>query len=88
MNGYQEPFMSATNDRRGDESPPSGPPPESGMGGAGDFGAHGGHPASSPAMKQEHRPPEPERVPGDAALERRRAVDPDYRGPERRIARR
>jgi hypothetical protein len=53
------------------------------MGGAGDFGA-----ASAPAMKQEHRPAEPDRVPGDAAIERRHHVDPDYHGPERRLARR
>jgi hypothetical protein len=71
-----------------DQSPPSGPPPESAMGGAGDFGAHGGHPASSPAARREGRPAEPERVPGDAAIERRHGPNPDYRGPERRIARR
>jgi hypothetical protein len=71
-----------------DDRQPPGPPPESAMGGASDFGAHGGHPASSPAMKQEHRPAEPERVVGDEAIERRRGLDPDYRGPERRIGRR
>lgn len=65
-----------------------GPLPESGMGGASDMGAHGRHPASSPAMKREGRSPEPEAAPGDAPVERRRRRDPDYRGEERRIARR
>jgi hypothetical protein len=67
---------------------PAGPPPESAMGGASDSGAHGRHPASAPAMAQEHRPPGPDDVPGDAAIERRRHLDPAYRGPERRVARR
>ena len=67
---------------------PSGPAPESGMGGAADFGAHGGHPASSPAMRQEHRPAGPDQVPGDAAIERRHGPSAAYDGPERRIARR
>lgn len=71
-----------------DQPAPAGPAPESAMGGAGDFGAHGGHPASSPAMKQEHRPAEPDQVPGDAAIERRHRLDPGYKGPERRLARR
>jgi hypothetical protein len=62
--------------------------PESAMGGAADAGAHGRHPASAPAMAREHRPANPEDVPGDAAIERRRHVDPAYRGPERRLARR
>jgi hypothetical protein len=66
----------------------AGPPPESGMGGASDFGAHGGHQASSPAMKREHRPAGPEDVPGDAAIERRHGANPSYQGPERRLARR
>ena len=61
--------------------------PESGMGGAADSGAHGGHQASSPEMKREHRPAGPEDVPGDAAIERRRGLDPSYAGPERRMAR-
>ncbi len=81
--------MSRSRDRHNkDEAPPSGPPPESAMGGAGDFGAHGGHQASSPAMKREHRSPEPESVAGDPAIERRHGPDPEYRGPERRLARR
>jgi len=67
---------------------PEGPPPESGMGGASDSGAQGGHPASAPAMAREHRPAGPEDVPGDAAIERRHRPDPNYRGPERRVARR
>ncbi len=71
-----------------DQDPPPGKSPESAMGGAGDSGAHGGHQASSPAMKREHRPAGPEDVPGDAAIERRRGLDPDYTGPERRLARR
>jgi hypothetical protein len=58
------------------------------MGGASDSGAHGRHPASSPAMAREHRPAGPDDVPGDAAIERRRHLDPGYRGPERRLARR
>lgn len=79
--------------RRDDHVPPepTRPPdalPDAGMGGASDFGAHGGHPASVPAMKQEGRSARPEDAPGDAAVERRRRVDPSYRGPERRIARR
>ena len=68
-------------------SPGGGPPPESGMGGAADAGAHGRHPASAPAMHREGRPAGPEDVPGDAAIERRRAADPHYTGPERRLAR-
>jgi hypothetical protein len=70
------------------DSQPEGPPPESAMGGAADAGAHGRHPASAPAMAREHRPAGPEDVPGDAAIERRRRLDPAYRGPERRLARR
>ena len=57
------------------------------MGGASDMGAHGGHQASSPAMRREHRPAGPEDVPGDAAIERRHGADPAYQGPERRLAR-
>ena len=64
------------------------PLPESGMGGASDMGAHGRHPVSSPALKHEHRSPDPDAAPGDAPVERRRRLDPDYRGEERRIARR
>jgi hypothetical protein len=63
---------------------PDGPPPESGMGGASDSGAHGRHPASAPAMRREHRSPDPEAAPGDAAIERRRRRDPSYSGEERR----
>jgi hypothetical protein len=76
--------------QRSDQSvpPPEGPPPESAMGGASDSGAHGRHPASAPALAREHRPPGPEDVPGDAAIERRHRPDPEYRGPERRQARR
>jgi hypothetical protein len=77
--------------RQSPDSPdaePAGPPPKSAMGGASDSGAHGRHPASSPAMAREHRPAGPEDVPGDAAIERRRHLDPAYRGPERRLARR
>lgn len=67
---------------------PSEPLPESAMGGAGDAGAHGRHPASSPVAKHEHRPAGPEDVPGDAAIERRHGANPGYTGPERRLARR
>jgi hypothetical protein len=78
--------MSRRNDRPETES--SSPPPESGMGGASDFGAHGRHPASAPDLHREGRSTAPEDVPGDAAIERRRALDPDYTGPERRQGRR
>jgi hypothetical protein len=61
--------------------------PESGMGGASDSGAHGGHPASALGLTREHRSPLPERAPGDAPIERRRRAQPDYAGPERRIGR-
>jgi hypothetical protein len=57
--------------------------PESGMGGASDAGAHGVHPAS--AARLEGRSPVPDDVPGDAAIERRRNRDSNYKGPERRI---
>jgi hypothetical protein len=60
--------------------------PESGMGGASDFGAAGGHPASHPEQRLEGRSPLPDDVPGDAAYERRRHQDPNYSGPERRLA--
>ncbi|HKU62500.1 MAG TPA: hypothetical protein VJQ44_14845 [Gemmatimonadales bacterium] len=70
------------------EPQPDNPPPDSAMGGAADAGAHGRHPASAPAMAREHRPPAPEDVPGDAAIERRHHIDPAYRGAERRLARR
>jgi hypothetical protein len=66
----------------------TGPPPESGMGGASDMGAHGRHPVSSPALKREHLPVDPDAALGDTPIERRRAPDPSYRGEERRIARR
>jgi hypothetical protein len=65
---------------------PREPLPESAMGGASDSGAHGGHPASSPAAAREHRSPRPEDAPGDAAIERRHRRDQFYSGPERRIA--
>ena len=71
-----------------DDRTPADPAPESGMGGASDMGAHGGHPASAPEMAREQRPADPEAVPGDAAIERRRRQDRAYTGPERRIARR
>ena len=70
------------------EPQPGASPPDSAMGGAADAGAHGLHPASAPAMAREHRPAGPEDVPGDAAIERRHHLDPAYRGPERRLARR
>jgi hypothetical protein len=58
--------------------------PESGMGGASDSGAHGGHPAS--AAKLDPRSARPEDAPGDAAIERRHhRDDSNYAGPERRI---
>jgi hypothetical protein len=60
---------------------PRDPLPESAMGGASDAGAHGFHPASHPDA-----PPTADAAAGDAAIERRRRHDPDYRGPERRIA--
>jgi hypothetical protein len=49
------------------------------MGGAGDAGAHGRHPASHPDA-----PPRADEAFGDAAIERRHHRDPAYRGPERR----
>jgi hypothetical protein len=64
------------------------PDPESAMGGASDMGAHGRHPVSAPELKREHRPVDPEAAPGDAPIERRRRMDPNYRGEERRMARR
>ena len=70
------------------EPQPDAPLPESAMGGAADAGAHGRHPASAPAMAREGRPAGPEDVPGDAAIERRHHLDPEYRGPERRLAHR
>ena len=60
---------------------------ESAMGGAADSGAHGTHPASSPAASREGRSPQPDRAPGDAAIERRHGPSRDYHGPERRIGR-
>jgi hypothetical protein len=57
--------------------------PESGMGGGSDAGAHGLHPAS--AARLEGRSPLPDDAPGDAAIERRRQRDSNYKGPERRI---
>jgi hypothetical protein len=57
--------------------------PESGMGGASDSGAHGKHPAS--AAKLDPQAAHPENAPGDAAYERRRRSNEDYRGPERRV---
>ena len=60
------------------------PLPESGMGGASDMGAGGGHPIRSP-QHREGRPHEPDNVVGDASYERRRRDDPAYQGPERRI---
>ncbi|MBA3521969.1 MAG: hypothetical protein H0T90_05640 [Gemmatimonadales bacterium] len=69
----------------GGQQSPAGPPPESAMGGGSDFGASGGHQASSRVLAEERRPAEPENVPGDAAIERRRGTDVAYRGPERRI---
>lgn len=57
--------------------------PESAMGGGSDAGAHGMHPAS--AARLENRSPLPDDAPGDAAIERRRHRDSNYRGPERRI---
>ena len=62
------------------------PRPESGMGGASDMGAHGGHPASSADARREGRSPRPEDATGDAIIERRRGHDPAYHGPERRMA--
>jgi hypothetical protein len=62
-----------------DRSDPSRPPPESGMGGAGDAGAHGRHPTSNP-----HAPGRADQAIGDPAIERRRHQDESYRGPERR----
>ena len=70
-------------DRREDTT--SGPAPESAMGGAGDSGAAGGHPASRAAVDREHATPDG--AVGDAPIERRRGVDSAYRGPERRVAR-
>jgi hypothetical protein len=64
---------------------PDDPLPESAMGGASDAGAHGKHPAS--AAKLEHRSARPDEAPGDAAVERRHGLDPNYGGPERRLGR-
>jgi hypothetical protein len=69
-----------------DPKHPDSPLPESAMGGASDSGAHGGHPASTPVPPW--RSPLPDDASGDAAIERRRAADPAYAGPERRIGRR
>ena len=80
--------MSAPQHETDSSGTPTGPAPESGMGGASDSGAHGRHPASAPELAREHRPSDPESVPGDAAIERRRRQDVGYTGPERRIARR
>ena len=63
------------------------PAPDSAMGGASDMGAHGRHPVSAPELKREHRSPDPDAAPGDVPIERRRRLDPSYRGDERRIAR-
>jgi hypothetical protein len=64
-------------------TPHNGEPlPESAMGGASDSGAHGKHPASAARVSR----PLPEDAPGDAAIERRHHQDPNYAGPERRIA--
>lgn len=41
---------------RSNDSDHRDPAPESGMGGAADFGAHGGHPASSSEAARERRP--------------------------------
>lgn len=62
-----------------------GPAPESAMGGASDSGAAGGHPASRASVDREHAAPD--RVVGDAAVERRHAPNASYDGPERRRAR-
>ena len=62
-----------------------GPAPESAMGGASDAGASGGHPASRAAVDRDRAAPD--QASGDAAVERRRRVDPAYRGPERRLGR-
>jgi hypothetical protein len=62
--------------------------PESGMGGASDMGAAGGHPASRVDAMREGLSPYPLEGPGDADIERRHRQDPNYTGPERRIARR
>ena len=80
--------MSPRASDQNDDRPPAEPAPESAMGGASDMGAHGWHPASAPELAREHRPADPEAVPGDAAIERRRRLDPAYAGPERRIGRR
>jgi hypothetical protein len=64
------------------------PAPESAMGGGSDMGAHGRHPVSGPELKREQFPVDPDAALGDAPIERRRALDPNYRGEERRIARR
>lgn len=62
------------------------PRPDGAMGGANDAGAGGGHPVSSAEAAREGRSPLPDEVPGDSAIERRRRVDPDYHGPERRMS--
>lgn len=67
------------------ENTARGPAPESAMGGASDSGASGGHPASRAQVEREHAIPD--RARGDAAVERRHAVDSSYSGPERRVAR-
>jgi len=64
---------------------PGDPPPESGMGGASDAGAHGTHPASAARLKETSA--RPEDAPGDAAVERRKGQDRNYNGPERRLGR-
>ena len=75
-----------------DDRPPAEAAPESAMGGASarprTTRSDTPHPASAPELAREHRPADPEAVPGDAAIERRRRLDPAYAGPERRIGRR
>jgi hypothetical protein len=80
--------MTRSDDPSRDDAPiPSGPPPQSGMGGAADAGAHGRHPASSPAIAREGRSPYPDADPGDVSIERRRHSGSPYPGPERRVGR-
>jgi hypothetical protein len=62
------------------------PRPESAMGGAGDMGAHGHHPASSSEAAREGLSPLPADAIGDAIVERRHHHDAGYAGPERRVA--
>lgn len=75
------------------KQPPSGPRPddadalpESAIGGTSDSGAQATPPTPSLNLTREYRSALAGKEPGDASIDRRRHASPDYRGPERRIA--